>query len=229
MCNSKFQDLSIPKVIDTSFICHNSTNSSLESIQPQYIISNSLSEIKNHNSTIISSHWKLYDETSIPPYKDGSVVSFVPDNPYGMRWLWHTEGNVYFSYGKDNKQNSSTKYQTLTSEIQNILSNTFISDCTDFNLSRYKDELCYASYWSKADIGAIACTSTGEYKICLRGPADRITDFKIWLISIIYPQSLILTNDTPLAISVLINGGFAMGTQKEKKIPKWLGKLEKLF
>jgi hypothetical protein len=221
--NKFFLDSNIDKVVDASSVFRTSTETIMSEMKVYYLNEDS-AECTKHNIAI-NGTWQGYDETLIPPYGDGQVIRFTTDNPYNLKWLWRTDGNNFVSHGKITTPSFSNKYQNSSWTQETILNNPYVIDCFDFDSSPLKDEIVYASWWTAMDLGALACTSTGEYKICLRGPAERNADFKKWLISITNFKSLILSEDTYLMISIAMSGGKAKALHNTD----WVGKIKNLF
>lgn len=218
-----FLDSSIDKIVDASSVFRTSTEAIMSETKAYYL-NDDFIECVRHNTTMTSA-WHEYDETLIPPYADGQVIMFSTDNPYNLKWLWRTDGNSFVSHGKITTPCFSRKYQNSFWTQEMVMNNVYVVDCVNFDSSLLKNEIMYASWWTMADIGALACTSTGEYKICLRGPAERNADFKKWLISITSFNSLILSEDTHLMISIAMSGGMAKALHNTD----WVGKIKNLF
>lgn len=222
--NHFFQDPDIYKVVGTSSIFRDSTKRILFGLENVYYLSDGLAECKKYSMTI-SNDWNEYDENLIPPYGNGLVIKFTDNNPYNLRWLLRTDGNYFISHGQITNPSFSGKYQNSPWTKQEIFNNIYVVDCVDFNASTFKDEILYASWWTMADIGALACTTTGEYKICLKGPSEKNADFKKWLVSITNPRSLILTEDTSLIISIAISNGMVKALHNNN----WIKKVQNIF
>ena len=217
-------DSSIVKIIDASSVFRDSTEARMSDVESVFYLNDDLVECGKYNRTMHNG-WSEYDESIIPPYEDGMVIKFANNNPYNLKWLWRTDGNYFVSHGQITSSSFSKKYQNSSWTTEKISDNIYVTDCVDFNVSTLRDEIVDASCCSMADMGALACTTTGEYKICLRGPSERNADFKKWLISIINPNTLILAEDTNLIISIAISGGMAKSLHKNN----WIGKIKNLF
>ncbi len=222
--NHCFLDSSIVKIIDASCVFRDSTEAGMSNVESIFYLNDDLVECGKHNMTMHNG-WSEYDESIIPPYGDGMVIKFANNNPYNLKWLWRTDGNYFVSHGQITSPSFSKKYQNSSWTTEKISDNIYVTDCVDFNVSTLRDEIVDASFCSMADMGALACTTTGEYKICSRGPSERNADFKKWLISIINPNTLILAEDTNLIISIAIGGGMAKSLHKNN----WIGKIKNLF
>ncbi len=216
-CDEMLKNPNFYKVIDTSSLYWDSTKDKLEGLDNIYFINGVDIEVKKHNIDIdLSSNWGLYDENLIPPYKDQMVVNFTYGNPYELKWLLRFDG--CFSSDIQTVVTNST-YQTSPWSDQDIQDNPYVTHCVyQSDLRELKNDLTKkVPYWAKTEIGAVACTSTDEYRTCLRGPANKNVDFKEWLISITNPNALILAEDINLVLSIAISGGFAKSLHIPKK------------
>jgi len=222
--NKLFLDNKIYKIVDSSTRLRNSTEAKMSNMSNVYYLNDDLAECKKYNTTMIN-NWHEYNNGLIPPYGDGLVIKFIDNNPYNLKWIWRTDGHNFVSHGKVVDPGFSKKYQNSSWAQEKIFSNPYVADCVDFNNSVLRDEIVYASWWTMPDIGALACTATGEYKICLRGPSEKNSDFKKWLISIINFNSLILSEDTHLNISIAISGGMVKSLYNNT----WIEKMKNLF
>lgn len=222
--NQLFQNLDSIKLVDASSAFRDSTTSKLSDHNGVFYITETEKELSQHNLPIDGS-WGRYDETLIPPYGSGGVMFYTANNPYNLKWLWRTDGKIYASNGKIHNLEISGHYQSSSCKT-NLAESPYILNYDNLNVeSTTKQEISDASWWAKTDIGAVACTTTGEHKICLRGPSDKIADFKEWLISITHSETLILAEDANLIISIAINGGVA----KSLCNINWTKKIKNLF
>ncbi len=214
------------RIVDSSFNCRQSAQNKLSSRDNIYYISEGHNEFQNHNATI-SGEWREYDDSFIPPYMDGLIIRFQDSNPYNLKWLWRTDGITFVSCGHITTPGTSGKYQSSPYTESEIKNNQYVIDYTSLRDSTLRDEILYVSYWINADIGGVACTNTREYKICLRGPAEKNADFKEWLVSITNPQSVVLAEDSRLIISIAVSGG--MVKPFYVKWNKLINKIQKIF
>lgn len=214
------------KIVDTSFAKRSSTQDKLSDWGNVYFVSEEQSEFRNYN-VATSSSWKEYSNNLLPPYVDGAVIKFRDNNPYNLKWLWRTDGSTFVTCGDITAPGISGKYQPSLYSESEIKNNQYVTGYTNFKDSTLQDEIRYASYWISADIGGVACTGAGEYKICLRGPAGENADFKEWLVSITNHQSVILAEDSKLIISIAVSGGMAKPFYL--KWDKLVNKIQKFF
>ncbi len=204
-----FKDSGINKVIiiDTSSCFRPSTKGKLSQQEEKcYYLHSDLIEYKNYNTT--TKIGKLFEEEMIP-YKDDYIIEFITENPYNLKWLWRTDGNRFVCNGKITNPNFNNKHQNSLWTQETIINNKYFDNYSNLDSSFLKDTIINVSQPAKADIGAVACTSTGEYKYCLRGPVEKRADFEKWLISITNPNSIIISEDKKLLTSIAASGGRA--------------------
>ena len=213
-------------IVDPSSNYRHSIQDKLSDLDSVYYIPEGWSELQKYNLPI-SDKWREYKDISIPPYKDGLVIRFQDNNPYNLKWLWRTDGITFVSGGHITTPGTNSKYQPSPYTENEIKNNPYVRNYTNLSNSILRDEICYVSYWINADIGGVACTSTGEYKICFRSPSEKNADFKEWLISITNPQAVILTEDSKLIISIAVSGGMVKSFYV--KWDKLINKMQKIF